>query len=226
MDTINIIKSNTEIPIVLPWNGKESIFIVRMLNSTQIKACGEFSTLVNLSTDVDEPKLNEIVQIKNMQERLMKMSLVSPTYIELLDVLYDSKLIEDIKIQMELVKKEIEEVEDVEHRDLLVKEIEAYELYLGFLFPDDFMAGLTTFVLQRDNSDIRRVTRDILLEAAILAERGKDNPADHITGEFTDFHREDINRHAWTILEEFREDQKIAGTKWIRNPRKRKNARN
>ncbi len=225
MDTLKIIKANTEFPIVLPWNGKEATFIIRMLNSTQIKSCGEFSTIVNLEYS-DELTFDEIFEVKQMQERLARLTLVSPTYDEIIGVLYDSTLIESIKEKLKLAKEEIQVVESVEHRDLLVKELEAYELYLGFLLPDDFMAALTATVLQRDNSDIRKVTRDMLLEAAILAERGKDNPADHIQGDFTDFHREDINKYAWNILEEYRDDQKTAKAAWIRNPRKRRHARN
>lgn len=226
MDTLKIIKANTEFPIVLPWNGKEALFIIRMLNSTQIKACGEFSTIVNLEYTGDELTFDEIFEIKQMQERLAKMSLVSPSYDEIIEVMYNSELIDRIKKLIGLAKEEIKSVKDIEHRDLLVKEVEAYELYLGFLLPDDFMASLTATVLQRDNSDIRKVTRDMLLEAAILAERGKDNPSDHIKGDFTDFHREDINKHAWSILEDYRNDQKTAKAAWIRNPRKRRHARN
>ena len=48
----------------------------------------------------------------------------------------------------------------------------------------------------------------MLLEAAILAERGHNNPADHIHGIFTDFMKDDINKRAWILLTEEREKNK------------------
>lgn len=222
MDTIQIIKDNTESPVVLPWNGKPATFIVRMLNSTQIKACGEFSSIVSLSTN-EEPTIDEMIEVKNMQERLMKLGLVKPTYKEILDTLVDSTLINDIKNQLVLAREDLKKVTDIKQSELLAKEIDSYELYLGFLFPDDFMAGYTSYILQRDNSDIKKVTTDMLLEAAVLADKGHDNPSDHIKGEFTDFHKQDIDKHAWLELDRFREEQKVVEGKktWIRGKRKK-----
>jgi hypothetical protein len=222
MDTIKIIEANTELPVVLPWNGKAATFIVRMLNSTQIKACGEFSSIISLSKN-EEPTIDEMIEVKNMQERLMKLGLVKPTYNEILDKIADSTLINDIKNQLKLAREDIKKVTDIEQSELLAKEIDSYELYLGFLFPDDFMSGYTAFILQRDNSDIRKITTDMLLEAAVLADKGHDNPSDHIKGEFTDFHKQDIDKHAWLELDRFREEQKIVeGRKtWVRGKRKK-----
>jgi len=49
-----------------------------------------------------------------------------------------------------------------------------------------------------------------LIEAAILAERGHDNPANHLNGNFTDFMKDDINKRAWLLLEDERENKKNA----------------
>ena len=61
----------------------------------------------------------------------------------------------------------------------------------------------------------------MLLEAAILATNGKDNPADHLTGVYTDIQRDDINKCAWIVYSEYHEEKELErsrnklGMKWI-----------
>jgi hypothetical protein len=99
-------------------------------------------------------------------------------------------------------------------------------LKLGFLLPDDFMATITAWAMGVDRTDIKKITRDILLEAALLAKNGGDNPSDHITGTFTDFQREDINKNAWIIYNEYQEEKKIEknskNVRWIGGKRKKR----
>jgi len=95
---------------------------------------------------------------------------------------------------------------------------------MGFLFPDDFMSTLTAILLQKEFTDINKVTREMLFEWACKAERGHDNPADHAEGIFTEFQREDINSYAWQELAKYREMQDIekgASKNWIRGHKKR-----
>lgn len=223
MDGMQLIKNNTEFPIALPWNGTTGVFVLRMLNSTQIKACGEFSTIIDVARDDEQPTIEDMIEVKNTQERLMKFCMVNPTYDEALDYLYDSKLIKAIKEKIILSREEIKAVEDVKRAELLAAEVDSYELYLAFLFPEDFMAAITSTILQRDNSDIRKVTKEMLLEAAVLAEKGHDNPSDHLEGVFTDFHKQDIDKHAWIELTRYREEKNVVeNVKWTRNTRKRR----
>ncbi len=224
--TLEVIKANTEFPVALPWNGEFGIFTLRMLNSTQIKACGNFSTL-NLLQDAEEgkePSEDDIIELKNMQERIMKFALVKPTFKEITEILEASDLIQQIKQEIIDLREKLESEKDSKAKLEVSKEIDAIELYLGFLVPDDFAAMLTSVIIQRDNTDIRRITKDILLESAILAERGHDNPSDHIDGIFTEFQKEDINKYAWLELNEFREREtmvKDTGKRWIRGSKKR-----
>lgn len=225
---LQVIKENTEFLVSLPWNGHYGMFKIRMLNSTQIKACGNFSTLevaMNESEDDKEIDDGAVIELKNMQERIMKFALVSPTYDEILEELEASELIESVKKQIDNLRLRLKEEKDSLEKHEIAKDIDAIELYLGFLFPEDFAAMLIAVIIQRDNTDIRKVTKSMLLEAAVLAERGHDNPSDHVDGIFTEFQKEDINKYAWIVLSEHREQEKMVketgSRKWIRGSKKR-----
>ena len=62
---------------------------------------------------------------------------------------------------------------------------------------------------KRDNTDIKRVTEDMLLKAAMLAERGNDNPSDHMNGIFTDLQKQDIDTYGWILLNKHRERENM-----------------
>jgi len=68
-----------------------------------------------------------------------------------------------------------------------------------FLLPADFVSYIVSYALKVDESDIKLISEDMLFEAADMAKRGHDNPADHMQGNFTDFNREDINKRAWVV---------------------------
>ena len=57
-------------------------------------------------------------------------------------------------------------------RKMSFRELDRYEIFQGFIFPDDFSDKLTTIMYQKHNSDILRVSENMLLQAAFLAERG------------------------------------------------------
>ena len=49
----------------------------------------------------------------------------------------------------------------------------------------------------------------MLLESAILASNGKDNPADHLEGNFLDMHKDEINKSAWIVYNQYMADKKL-----------------
>ncbi len=226
-DGMQVIKENTEMLIGLPWNGEVGLFRIRMLNAVQLRACGNFTTL-QLEKEGEEDKedmtLDELIDIKNMQERLMKASMVSPTYQEVLDWLEATPIIETMKKTIADTRTLIRTTMDIQEAKKYEDELQCYEIQMAFLFPDDFMSTLTGILLQRDCTDIRKVTREMLFEWACKAERGHDNPADHAEGIFTEFQREDINHYAWLELAHYREMQdaeKSATKTWVRGRKKR-----
>jgi hypothetical protein len=216
--------------IVAPFNGVEILVQVRCLNFTQLRACGNMS-LLEISTEPKEQlSTADIIEIKNQQEELMKQTLVYPTFDGIIETITEA----DVVIQRD--RKELQELRDLletcpakdPKRIQLEKVIDNLELSLGFLLPDDFAAAITSWAMGIDRTDIKKLTREILLEAAIMAAQGNDNPADHITGVFTDFQREDINKNAWIIYAEYRKEKEIeekhdkSGFRWIGGKAKKK----
>ena len=224
-DGLEVIKANTEMLLALPWNGSFGLFKVRMLNAVQIRACGSFSTLDAVASETKtEMSLEEVIELKNMQEALFRASLVSPTYDEINEYLGTTDMVVHMRETIAECRTLLREVEDLEESKKLANEIETLEIQCAFLYPDDFTATLTAILLQKDNTDIRKVTKEMLLEWAIFAEKGDDNPADHAEGVFTEFQREDINRYAHIELAEYRETEqnvKNSSKRWVRGKRKR-----
>lgn len=224
---LEVIRDNTEFLLALPWNGAIGLFKIRMLNAAQIRACGNFTTL---RFDEDERKkeitLDEIVEIKNVHEKLIRSALVSPTLDEIYEILHASDKHKEIQESIKRIKENIRTLKTMEEVEEEEKELEYCEIQLNYMLPEDFTGALVSIILQRDNTDIRKVTKDMLFEWAVLAERGNNNPADHVGGGiFTDFQKEEINKYAWIELNEYREREKSVNSgnkRWIRGTHKKR----
>jgi hypothetical protein len=194
----------------VPFNSTNINCKVRCLNDTQIRALGDFS-LIDIGGDKKEviPSkiLENIIKTKNFQEKLLEETLVEPTFKEIQKHVYDNdNHLKEKLHKLEKLNKKIKKLK-IEEQKEIVAEIDNLTLYTGYLLPTDFMSTLTAWALGVDRSDIKKLTRDMLLEAAMLAERGHDNPADHIKGEFTSLHVEEINRSAWVVYNQYMEDK-------------------
>lgn len=230
--TLELIEMNTECLVFLPWNGDYIPFIMRMLNSTQLRACGDFSvvSVLDKEEEIDvtaEENFESIISLKNTQEKMLEFSMVNPTYEEMLEVLRASKLIESIEQKLAESQKQVDEATDLTkaERIELLNEIEKYRLFLGFLYPDDFIGAFVQFITQKNNTDIGKVSKEILLEAAISAEQWKTRPSDYLEGIFTEYQKNDIDKYATIVLRTFRDQLDVANktsSKWVRGHRKGK----
>lgn len=223
-DTLRIIADNTEFLVCLPWNGAEAWFKICMLNATQMQSCGNFSLLNFPKEDAEKLSEDEILEevrdIKNTQENIFKLCLSSPTFDDIIEMYKATDVWKRIKKKEAEIKDLVAQLPNGAEKDEFQRELDRYEIFQGFVFPDDFSDKLTTIMYQKHNSDILRVSENMLLQAAFLAERGHDNPHDHISGLFTEFHKQDMDKHAWYLLGEYREKQKTDkdtnGNTWYR----------
>lgn len=196
--------------ITAPFFGAEVQIKIRELTHTQARACGDFSFIETFQDKINKKKMEDNFSIQKISEYVETMhnitreSLVNPTYEQIIEVV-------EYGPQIEIHKKELKEIEELLHktpmgpkRKELQEEIYIHKAFIDYIFPYDFMNTIMCYALGIEKSDIKKVSEDMLLEAAILAERGHNNPADHLTGKFTDFMKEDINKRAWIILKEKR----------------------
>lgn len=200
----------------------------RTLNRTQIESCGDLS-LLNINEIKDkEVSREDLIELRNTQENLIKSTLVTPSYDDFLSIVLDEdEVIKKRKNDLEEIKKLSESDElTSEQKKEIDDEIYRLELFIAYLLPEDTFGFLTSWALGIDISDIQKITKEQLLNAAILAKNGNDNPTDHLSGVFTDRDKEEINIKAWS---EFNNYQKLKNLetkgnfKWIgKVKRKRK----
>lgn len=183
---------------------------VTCLNAIQIESCGDISCLSFPDEETDnEQDLENLIKIKNAQEALVKKTLIQPSFDEIITMIMETNfLIAEKKREKEEIEKLIKTLPDRKQVKELEKKMVELEFYLGFLLPDDTMNFLTAWAMGIQITDIKKLSRKILLDAAIMAINGHDNPTDHLSGVFTDFQENDINKHAWVIYNKFVEDQK------------------
>ncbi len=114
----------------------------------------------------------------------------------------------EIKKEIEEVKKELIKVKPGPKRSAMEEELDALRIKCQMILPDDFVSWIVCYALKIDKTDIKKVSEKMLLDSAILAKNGHDNPADHIDGNFTHFNKDDINRRAWNEYNKFMEKNK------------------
>lgn len=211
-----IIESNTDIIAILPWNGKEMFCKLHIPNSTQLESCGNYST-VSLGDGKDSNfSFEDLMVLRNTQEKIFKLVLVKPTYEEILDTVLGLDYYKSLQAQVRETEILINSLTDESQKEQYKEELDALKILLGFIMPDDFTESLTTFVYQIKNSDVWRLSKDMLLTAAALADKSGSRPSDFLEGLFTEKHKKDIDQQAMYILHEHREDAKSVGRKSVR----------
>ena len=194
--------------VCVHWKGTPCFVKVRELSDIQIQSIGNFSLIERdgykwskAAKDVKVP-WGELLSYANQNVKICKAALVSPSYDEIFNIVgkheFNDKVREDVKNINEILKtmqdgparQELEAV-----RDSLIM---AWEVIL----PNDFMAEVVGYALKLDRSDIKKVTEEMLYNAAILAERGSKAPHEYIHGLFDEFNIRDIDTNAWIIHSE------------------------
>lgn len=203
--------------ILAPFHGVMVPVMVQELTEAQILACGNFSLIETFQDKINAKKMTtgknllKVIEYTQTQHELCRRSLISPSYDQIIKAVSNSS-VDDAKKRINEQKEKLKSTPAGKERDELLLELDKLSIWADFILPSDFTGVIVAYALGIEKSDIKSVTREMLLEAALLAQRGKDNPADHIKGAFTDFNRGDINRRAWIILEE--EKKKNKGSKW------------
>lgn len=198
-----------------PFHGAAVPIRVRELTQAQILSCGDFSLIETFADKVAKKRskfvLKEIVAYAERSHAIARASLVHPTYDEIVAVFGNDRKMLEARGQLDDLGKKLSATPPGRERDLLDEQIKGLRIWVDLILPEDFLSFVVGYALGIDKSEIKTVSEDMLINAAVLAERGHDNPADHIGGKFTDFMRDDINTRAWILLHERREESKKHG---------------
>jgi len=205
----------------VPFSGVGVWCVLACLNATQIEACGDLSCLY-ISEEKEVPVFEERMAIYNAQEALCKASLVYPTFDSIIEMITgENFVISEKEKLLEDSKKELEKTKDSQEKKDLLTRIENLELFLGFLFPSDAMAFIASYALGVDITDVRKLSKDMLLTAAMVASNNRNAPSNNVSGVFTDFQKKDIDKTAWYLFSQFQEEKrkeeklKKGGFTWI-----------
>jgi hypothetical protein len=194
-----------------------------------MESCGNISN-IDCNKPASALKQEDIFQIRNYQEKLCQGVLLDPSFDELYNLIDgEDHVISNKRKELKIIREKIENNENIllpEQVAALELEADTIELFIGYVLPADTMNFLTAWAMGNDISDIKKLSRQQLLEAAFLAKAGNDNPSDHLSGIFTDHNKLDIDRYAWTYYHEWEEDTMIArkhkGKKTVGGPKGRK----
>ena len=213
--------------IIAPFNTMEVPVKVRCPNELQLRACGAFSIIDTRSDeqkDSEDKKISDAILADTIdkQEKILEVTLVSPTYADIINNVYGQDTwYQDTKEALAVIETRLynkDEQIDPGERQILVARLRTLKMQCGFMLPADFTAFIVSWALGIDRSDIKKVTNSILLEAAILATRGHDNPCNHLHGNFNEYHKNEINKEAWVLYNEFEKNKRLEkkGTEEIR----------
>jgi hypothetical protein len=197
--------------VAVPFNGVKVWCELRCMNGTQMRTCGDFSNI--MAGEAPEVSYEKLIALRNYQEKLIIGTLNRPTYDEIASLIGKQDFVVQAK------RRELEELKARALRELppaqqeeIQRRIRDTELFLGYLLPEDTMGFLSSWASGNDVSQIKQVTDEQFLEAAILAENGHDNPTDHIPGVFTDHNKPDMDRYAWSVYADYLKHKRIEKT--------------
>lgn len=198
--------------IMTPFYGVMVPLMLRELNQAQIQSCGNFSMITTFADKVADlsrkKRPEDINESMSFMHRIVEESLVQPTYKQIMEIYDKDNLVHEARNKLKELKEKLMQAKPGPQRTELNKEIEELKLWTEYLLPEDFLGHIVSFALGVDKSDIKKISEEMLLESAILAEKGHDNPADHLDGLWPKaqrgFYEADINKRAWFILDEWK----------------------
>jgi len=196
--------------VYAPVNNTHAWIQLRTSNSSQLDACGAVTLIEALGKSKDAT-FEEQMDMRNKMEAICKITMNNPTFDEFVQMCTGADIVQS-KMKLEL--KRIKAIDctgmSAEEKYVIDEQIKKIELHLAFLLPENTFDFIVKWALGCDVSDIKKLTHEQLLSAAILANNGHDSPHHHLTGCFTDRDMSDIDKAAWVIYNEHVADNKIA----------------
>jgi hypothetical protein len=205
-----IAEKNTSL-IFVPWNGENIPVRVRELSDLQIQAIGQFS-LIEMNAGPKCTSWESVASLAVMQNEITRAALVCPTYDEIFKIIGENDLTDRMRAKYLEIQKELIKLPRGPEKSALQNRAEALRLLFEAVLPNDFLAAVTGWVTGVERTDIKLVTKDILLNAAILQRKYGGRASDYCTGNLSDFNKRDIDTQALIVFAEF-EKQIVAKQK-------------
>lgn len=210
--TIRNIKDHESSLIAVHWKSKEDTPVcvkVRELSDLQIQAIGNFS-LINRGTSAPITDWRDISNLAELQHNIVRAALVSPTYEQICKIAGLGDFAKTVETKYNEVKKEIAELPVGPVRSGWEKQLESTRLLFNSVLPNVFCSEISEYVLGANRTNIKLVTDEIILNAAILQSYAKSGRiSDFIQdGTLTAFNKRDIDTRGMTLFTEWLEKNK------------------
>lgn len=196
--------------LAIPFNGALMPFRIRKLRSDQILTLGNMSLIETFHDKMarkKKPTILEMNEYVERQHKICKLAMVQPTYDEVVAEIAPGFDFAALEVELREIKTSFDKMDDGPEKKAIQDKYNIMELQYKFLLPGDFMGSVLDFCLGITESNLKLVTSEVLLQAAILATRGHDNPSDHIDKSLLKPHHIlDFDNRAW--LEFDREQEK------------------
>ena len=187
--------------IAVPFHGKLVLVKGRELSPLQIRAIGKFS-LVKTGNKTGASDWRQIASIFELQHKIVKAWLVSPTYDELMNVAGLGEYAKETEKRIKEVALEIMNLPTGPQKSELEQELASLRMLSDLVLPNDFTSTITDYALKRNETDINLVTDEILIEAATLREIQGGRVSDYIPGNLSEFNKVDIDERGLILYAE------------------------
>lgn len=189
-----------------PWKGSPCLVKVRVLSDLEIQTIGNFSLIETEEYKWSrapgrESKWSEVLAYANQSVKICKAALISPTYDEIFQAIGKNAFNAEVKAQVENINAMLTKMLDGPAKQELEEKRDSLLVAWDVILPGDFMGIVIEDALGIKKTDIKKVTEEMLYNAAILAEKGKKAPHEYITGVFSSFNIRDIDTQAWIIYD-------------------------
>jgi hypothetical protein len=206
-----------EYPLLLaPFHGVQVWVKAKKLNYQQIQNCGDISLIETMGDKIKAKNLKrrDLIIYAETQHKIVKESLASPTYDEIMEHLGKDKRSEEKKAELVALKDKLKGMHPGPQRAALEEEIDCMRVWVDLILPEDFIGFIVSFALSVNESAIKEISEKMLLDAAILADKFGKLPSDIVCRDafFTPFNKLDIDKRAMLILYEWKEKNKPQST--------------
>jgi len=188
--------------ISVHWKNTPVFVKVRELSDLQIQAIGNFSLI---GSEVVSPATDwrQITNSLELQHNIVRAALVVPTYSEIFKLAGTSDFAKEAEKRFAEINKDLISMNRGPERSATEQRLASIRLLFDLILPNDFTSEVTSYVMGTERTDIKLITKEILLNCAILQKRSGGRPSDYCDGKLSAFNKRDIDTQAYLEYDAF-----------------------
>lgn len=201
--------------LYVPFNRTQVLMKIRYPNDTQLSAGGfNFGriTAALQQKEIPDAEMNDLKrQMVNAQEYVAKIVMCRPRYEEFAQLVYqEDDVVRNRTTALAEMKQRLADNPsmNLKEAETLRLKINEYEYFVGILLPVDTMTALFLIGTGYDVSDIQKLTKEKLKQAALKSEIYQQPPHNFLSGVFTDRDAIEIDAVCFNLLQDIKKEYK------------------